>query len=200
MALTLNGTTGIAGANGSASTPAVQGEDTNTGVFFPAANTVAVATGGSERFRVDSSGNVGVGKSPEAQSGFTILDVGSGSTSGLLDLRQNSNRQTRIYNSSDNSVLSNNTAGGSLLFITADSGSATFERARIDSSGNLLVGTTATLPANGAEAFSVQSGQARVQRGVGGFFVVFYNGSNSAEIGKISNNGGTSTTYATSSD
>ena len=44
MPVTINGTTGIAGANGSASTPAVQGEDTNTGVFFPAADTVAVAS------------------------------------------------------------------------------------------------------------------------------------------------------------
>jgi hypothetical protein len=62
MSITLNGTTGLAGTNGSAGTPAIQGEDTNTGVFFPAADTVAVATAGAERVRVDSSGNVLVGK------------------------------------------------------------------------------------------------------------------------------------------
>lgn len=66
MPVTINGTTGIAGANGSASTPAVQGEDTNTGVFFPAADIVAVATGGSERLRVDSSGNLGIGTTSPA--------------------------------------------------------------------------------------------------------------------------------------
>ncbi len=43
MAVTINGTTGIAGVDGSASTPAVQGADTNTGVFFPAADTIAFA-------------------------------------------------------------------------------------------------------------------------------------------------------------
>jgi hypothetical protein len=61
MSVVIDGTTGISGNDGSAATPALRGEDTNTGVFFPAADTVAVATGGSERLRVDSSGNVGIG-------------------------------------------------------------------------------------------------------------------------------------------
>jgi hypothetical protein len=61
MPVTINGTTGIAGVDGSASTPAVQGTDTNTGIAFPAADTVTVATGGSERMRVDSNGNASIG-------------------------------------------------------------------------------------------------------------------------------------------
>jgi hypothetical protein len=35
--------------------------DTNTGVWFPAADTIAASTGGTERFRILSSGNVGIG-------------------------------------------------------------------------------------------------------------------------------------------
>lgn len=58
MAITINGTTGISGVDGSAATPAVQGSDTNTGVFYPAADTVGVATSGTERMRIDSSGNL----------------------------------------------------------------------------------------------------------------------------------------------
>ena len=58
MTVTINGTTGIAGVDGSAGTPAVQGGDTNTGMFFPAADTAAIATGGTERMRLDSSGNL----------------------------------------------------------------------------------------------------------------------------------------------
>jgi hypothetical protein len=56
MAITINGTTGIAGVDGSAGTPAVQGADTNTGMFFPAADTIAFAEGGVEvaRFNADA--------------------------------------------------------------------------------------------------------------------------------------------------
>ena len=61
MAITINGTTGIAGVDGSAGTPAVQGADTNTGMFFPAADTIAFSEGGAEAMRIDSSGNVIVG-------------------------------------------------------------------------------------------------------------------------------------------
>ena len=66
MTVVINGTTGLSGVDGSAGTPAIQGSDTNTGVFYPAADTVAVSTGGSERLRVDSSGNVGIGTSSPA--------------------------------------------------------------------------------------------------------------------------------------
>ena len=58
MAITISGTTGIAGVDGSASTPAVQGTDTNTGIFFPAADTIAFAEGGTEVMRLDSSANL----------------------------------------------------------------------------------------------------------------------------------------------
>ena len=47
MPVTINGTTGIAGPDGSASTPAVQGTDSNTGFFFPAANEMAITANGS---------------------------------------------------------------------------------------------------------------------------------------------------------
>lgn len=58
MPLVLNGTTGVSGVDGSVSTPAVQGSDTNTGVYFPAADTVAIAAGGTEAFRATSGGNL----------------------------------------------------------------------------------------------------------------------------------------------
>jgi len=58
MTLVLNGTTGIAGVDGSAATPAVQGGDTNTGMFFPAADTIAFTEGGTEVMRLDSSANL----------------------------------------------------------------------------------------------------------------------------------------------
>jgi hypothetical protein len=71
MSITINGTTGIAGVDGSAATPSVQGADSNTGIFFPAADTVAVTTGGTERMRVDSSGGISAGSGTTAIS-FSI--------------------------------------------------------------------------------------------------------------------------------
>jgi hypothetical protein len=54
---------------GSAATPALYpGNDTNTGVFFPAADTWAVATNGSERVRVLSDGKVGIGTTAPADA------------------------------------------------------------------------------------------------------------------------------------
>ena len=56
MTVVIDGTTGISGVDGTAASPAFEGNDTNTGIFFPAADTVAVTTGGTERMRVDSGG------------------------------------------------------------------------------------------------------------------------------------------------
>jgi hypothetical protein len=73
MAITLDGTNGITTpalendgvttvAPGSASAPAITTDgDTNTGIFFPAADTIAFAEGGAEAMRIDSSGNLLVG-------------------------------------------------------------------------------------------------------------------------------------------
>ena len=77
MSVTINGTTGIAGVDGSASTPAVQGTDTNTGLFF-GTDTVTIATGGTTAVTVDSGQRtkfpttIGVGNATPATSGSGI--------------------------------------------------------------------------------------------------------------------------------
>lgn len=57
MPVVINGSSGITDVDGTASAPALTGTDTDTGIFFPAANTMAFSTAGTERMRVDSSGN-----------------------------------------------------------------------------------------------------------------------------------------------
>jgi hypothetical protein len=60
MALILDGSNGLSDVDGSAATPAIRGTDTNTGIFFPAADTIAFSEGGVESMRINSSGGVQV--------------------------------------------------------------------------------------------------------------------------------------------
>ena len=61
MALVLDGSAGVSGVDGTASNPSYEGTDSNTGIFFPAADTIAFAEGGAEVARFDSSGRWLVG-------------------------------------------------------------------------------------------------------------------------------------------
>jgi hypothetical protein len=59
--------TSVTVAAGTVSDPAITiTGDTNTGIFFPAADTIAFSEGGVESMRIDSSGNVGIGTSSPA--------------------------------------------------------------------------------------------------------------------------------------
>jgi len=65
---------------GSASLPSITTTgDLNTGIFFPAADTIGVATNGSEGLRIDSSGNVLIG----GTSGSNKLEVTVPASTGL---------------------------------------------------------------------------------------------------------------------
>lgn len=77
MPVVINGSTGISGTDGSASTPAVQGTDTNTGVFFPAADTIAFGTNGTEDFRIGPAGQLGVQGANYGTSGQVLTSQGS---------------------------------------------------------------------------------------------------------------------------
>lgn len=56
MSVVIDGNNGVSGNNGTAATPTLRGDDTDTGVFFPSANVVAVSAGGVERARFNSNG------------------------------------------------------------------------------------------------------------------------------------------------
>jgi hypothetical protein len=81
MSLILSGTNGLSDVDGSAATPAIRGTDANTGIFFPAADTIAFAEGGAEIARFDSSGNLLIGTT--TQSTGALLTV-NGSIKGTI--------------------------------------------------------------------------------------------------------------------
>jgi len=93
-AATVGTTLGVTGvstfAAGTAALPALTTTgDTNTGIYYPAADTFAVTTGGTERYRVDSNGNIGVNVTPTNVFGHTRVEI-KGSGSGNLTLRTSS--------------------------------------------------------------------------------------------------------------
>jgi len=131
MALTLDGDNGVSGVNGSAGTPALQGTDTNTGISF-GTDTVNLVTGGSTRATVDSSGGLGIGTTSPA----TKLHVSGAGT------------QVIRFEETGSSVIGKVFVTTSKVGIAAQSNHALSfeanndEKARIDSSGNLLIGCT----------------------------------------------------------
>lgn len=59
MAITIDGTNGISGVDGSNSTPAIKGADSDTGLSF-GSDTASLSTAGVQRISVNSTGSVDI--------------------------------------------------------------------------------------------------------------------------------------------
>ena len=79
MSLILSGTDGVSDVDGSAAAPAIRGADTNTGIFFPAADTIAFSEGGAEVARITNTAAWSFGASGTATgtSGQVLTSAGS---------------------------------------------------------------------------------------------------------------------------
>ena len=125
-------------------------------------NHLNINTNGSERARIDSSGNVGIGTS--SPSSFTAendskLTVGTGSGNSGITIYTGNTSQGGIFFADGTSgastysgILRYNHSDNAMLFYT----NGLNERARIDSSGNLLVGQT--IAGTATSGFSIGSG------------------------------------------
>jgi len=129
MSLILSGTDGLSDVDGSAATPAIRGTDANTGMFFPAADTIAFSEGGVEAMRIDSSGRLLIGMT----TGTRALSV-----QGIIGAYHSSNdSQFLLYNNGTISIL-NATYGSTgaytpITFYTSD-----VERMRINAGAPIL--------------------------------------------------------------
>jgi hypothetical protein len=204
MSLILDGSNGLSDVDGTAATPAIRGTDTNTGIFFPAADTIAFATGGTTAVTVDTSQNVTFAGNTTISKAQAISFLNS--TTGTNSV------YSQYTNTSGNAYIGiNNSTGGDfgnaayalqvfhggaypIVFSTANT-----ERMRIDSSGRALFGTTTTSIAGSGAFITPADGRITQSTGAGGIFAFYLNASGT-EIGRISNNSNSSTTYSTSSD
>ena len=155
-AATVGTTLGVTGvstfAAGTALLPALTTTgDTNTGIYYPAADTFAVTTGGTERCRVDSTGNLGIGVTPSAISNVIRLEIGGALSTNLTLRSLSANASARNW-----MVGSNVNAFGDFVIRQGNSQGAEpnsgTDRLVIDLNGNPIFtpsSTPATLSANG---------------------------------------------------
>jgi hypothetical protein len=128
-------------------------DDTDTGIYHPAANTIALTTTGTEKLRIDPSGNVGIGKTNPIYK----LDISG--NNGQDNVKMNGNLILSTDGSSNyikcggimsnqNGTLTNFTSianNAGLCFVNSGSLaliSNSTERMRIDNNGNVGIGIT----------------------------------------------------------
>jgi len=167
--------------DGSASSPSLFfDDDTNTGIFSSAADTLNFSTGGTERIRIDSSGNLGINQAPTRELSlhspnnnnalihFTNDDTGETSADGILV----------GLDGNENMVINNQETGKTINFTNGGS-----ERMRIDSSGRVLIGTTTEGQEN-ADDFTV-AGSANsgitIRSGTSSFGQIFFSDGTSGD-------------------
>ena len=122
MAIQIDGDTGVSGVNGSATTPALQGTDSNTGIVF-GTDEVQVATSGSTRATVDSSGNLLLTGGSDVR-----IELGTNGSAGTND-------RNHVRGDGDNLKYNCNAGGGHIF--EANGG----ERIRIHTNGSVGIDT-----------------------------------------------------------
>jgi hypothetical protein len=125
-------------AAGSASAPSITPTgDSNTGIFFPAADTIAFAEGGVEALRIDSSQRVGIGLTNPSQK---LEVVGGEIKAGRVD-SSSEGGQVSFGRATDNATgwyidVYGNTSTPSLRFVDVSNSAV---RATIDGSGRFTL-------------------------------------------------------------
>jgi hypothetical protein len=164
---------------GSASAPALTTSgDTNTGIFFPAADTIAFAEGGVEAARFDSNGNLGIGtSSPNKQLSLAASTPEMQFQSTNTAVATNNSLGDLTWYSSDGSAGSTGIVakiaaeadfnfdgsgfGPSIRFYTSGTNPVSLtEKMRLSFSGNLGLGVTPSAWGSGFKGLQINSAAA----------------------------------------
>jgi hypothetical protein len=202
--VTTTGTTLIASGTAAAPSLAVIG-DVNTGLYSPGADQLAISTGGTGRLFVDASGRLGLGTSSPSSPLHVVGSLGIEVTNLQVNNSAKSGRYTTTHyttteepiciavgfgNASESQVrigggTSNLNAATSVEFYTAANTTTVTgtERARIDSSGRLLVGADVDF---GGGKHQVGNGNINIGTYIGaavGTYELIFNKARSSTIG-----------------
>jgi len=146
---------------GSAAAPSIYSTgDTNTGIFFPAADTVGVATSGTEQVRVASAGQIGIGGANYGTSGQVLTSGGAAAAPSWADASAGAWKLIQTQTASASSSIDfTNLSGYSRLRLSAQnitvSSTATDHILRLSSDNGATFISTSTYNNKGAYPSSV---------------------------------------------
>jgi hypothetical protein len=159
-------------ALGSAAAPSLKFTgDTNTGIYSPGADQVAVATNGVGRLFVDASGNVDLKCATNQNSTLRLYPNGTGVYAGAQFFNSAGSQGAQLLVASGSEVFLDSGGNGSINYRASGTGTHVWftngaQKATIDSSGRLGIGTstpqravTAQTNSNGASLLLFRSSE-----------------------------------------
>ena len=151
MSVVINGDTGISGVNGTEASPAIQGGDADTGIFF-GTNEASISTGGTSRLEIDSSGEVC------AKESLRINNYGSNTVGARI-----------FQNGGNTGLYINGTGAGTAIGVY--NGSLSAYKALIMHDGRATFGTGTPGAASATSTFLSGAGTVESQAASGNVFI-----------------------------